>query len=370
MNDDLVPPPLRREDLLRAAAEAGYVVSERLLETLRSQGLVPRPRRTANNGVRPVWSYPAGTDGQLVAVMAYRARTKDPATLRALLWLDGHAIDTATGREALAAVLDQTCRELENALTAEAERLGKAGPGSRDRALESLAGQLSGRRGSHALPRRVRVKAADRADAVVRLLRAFAFGEQQGVSEDDALMAERVLGISPGRRDRVADAGPWLTGPAAELFEFGADVTSLPAIAGSVAAAGDDELERARVLAQTLAAGLALASRVLDEATGSANRAGLQAVSDLAGEPFVRLLMVGLATSLISRGYAEQLEHVTAAAGRFQPLLGDLDRVLEMPASTVARNLQRAEPEVRASATRLIDAALDGRLKPGPAAAI
>nr|BEK71536.1 hypothetical protein KPHV_87630 [Kitasatospora purpeofusca] len=362
MNDDPAPQTLRGEDLLRAAAGAGYVVNERLLETLRSQGLVPRPTRMANNGLRPVWSYPAGADGQLVAVMRYRARIKDPATLRALLWLDGYPVQTSDARGALVAVLAETSRELEAALSTEAERLGDDSSGARDRALESLAGQLAGRRGPHALPRRVRVKAAERADAVARLLRTFAFGEQQHVSEDTALVAERVLGISPGRRDKVAGVGPWLTGPAADMFEVGATVTSVPSMAQAVAEADDGELEQARVLAAALTEGLAATARLLAAATGQPNRAGFEGLAALDQDPFIRVLLAGTAVSMVRRGLGGDLARVAAAASPFASVQGDLDRILDMPASTVEQNLRRAAPDVRAIAGRLIDAALDGRL--------
>ncbi|MFE4514737.1 hypothetical protein ACFRMQ_11175 [Kitasatospora sp. NPDC056783] len=364
MTDDIAGPRLCGEDLLHAAAAAGHEVSARLLETFRSQGLIPRPSRVANAGLRPVWLYPAGADRQLIDLMAHRTHTKDRAQLLALLWLDGHRIEPAVAREALAAVLEEIRTGLDNEVAAQAARLGDGRPADRDTALGSLAAQMASRRGPNALPRPVRVKAAERAGALETLMRAFAFGEQRQVSEDDALVVERVLGISPGRRERVAGAGPWLVGPAADMFDTGSAVTSLPSMARALAQASDSELDQARRMAAALAAGLATAARMLTATTGKPNKAGLQNAAALDRNPLLSLLLVGMAAAMIRHGWAEQLTEVAAAAAPFPILLTGLDRVLDMPAVEVERNLHTAAPTIRDSAKRLIDAALDGRLHP------
>src|SRR5580698_9701780 len=87
--------------LLRAAARTGELVSERLLETFRAQGLIPRPYRVGNCGRSPIWRYPPGTERQLIALLRWRQHSKDPDLLKALLWLDGFPIPDATVREAL-----------------------------------------------------------------------------------------------------------------------------------------------------------------------------------------------------------------------------------------------------------------------------
>ncbi|MDY0814828.1 hypothetical protein [Kitasatospora purpeofusca] len=364
MTDDIAGPRLRGEDLLHAAATAGHQVSARLLETFRSQGLIPRPSRVANAGVRPVWLYPAGADRQLVDLMTHRTRTKDRAQLLALLWLDDHRIEPAAAREALAAVLEGIRTGLDEEVAAQAARLGDSRPADRDTALAALAAQMASPRGPDALPRTVRVTAAERAGTLETLIRTFAFGEQPQVSESDALVAERVLGISPGRRERVAGAGPSLVGPAVDMFDAGAAVTSLPSMARALAQASDAELDQARRIAVVLAGGLATAARMLTAATGKPNSAGLQNAAALDQDPLLRLLLVGMAAAMIRHGWAEQLMHVATAAAPFPTLLSGLDRVLDIPAAEVERNLRTAAPTVRDSAKRLIDAAIDGRLRP------
>src|SRR5438477_12568580 len=86
--------------LRRAAADEGLPVSDRLLETLRRDGLVPRPTRVGYRGRSPVWVYPAVAVPQLLALLRWRGHTKDPGTLRLILWVEGYQIPTAEVRAA------------------------------------------------------------------------------------------------------------------------------------------------------------------------------------------------------------------------------------------------------------------------------
>ena len=75
--------------LLEVATQAGTAISDRMLETFRAQGLILRPQRVGYRGRAPMWLYPAGTDRQLLCLLRWRRQTKDPDTLKVLLWLDG-----------------------------------------------------------------------------------------------------------------------------------------------------------------------------------------------------------------------------------------------------------------------------------------
>src|ERR1700677_2575376 len=89
------PEGLQSVDLLAAAGQAGTGVSDRMLETFRAQGLMPRPRRVGYRGRAPIWRYPPGADRQLLALLGWREHTKDPDVLQVLLWLDGFPISAA-----------------------------------------------------------------------------------------------------------------------------------------------------------------------------------------------------------------------------------------------------------------------------------
>ena len=61
---------LDSQTLLEAAAQAGTPVSARMLETFRYKGLIPRSQRSGYRGQAPVWTYPPGSDAQLVRLHA------------------------------------------------------------------------------------------------------------------------------------------------------------------------------------------------------------------------------------------------------------------------------------------------------------
>jgi hypothetical protein len=63
--------------LCRASDARGLVVTARQLERFRAQGLLPRPARTSQNGMAPQWTYPPGTDAQLIALLLWRQHTKN-----------------------------------------------------------------------------------------------------------------------------------------------------------------------------------------------------------------------------------------------------------------------------------------------------
>lgn len=103
--------------LLKAAAQAGSPITGRMLETFRADGLIPHPHRAGYRGRAPVWRYPPGTEVQLVALLRWRHRSKDPDLLKMLLWLDGFAIAPSAVRTALARQLQVLTQAVEREIT-------------------------------------------------------------------------------------------------------------------------------------------------------------------------------------------------------------------------------------------------------------
>jgi hypothetical protein len=219
-----------------------------MLETFRAQGLLPRPRRAGYRGRTPDWRYPAGTERQLVALLEWRKQTKEPGLLTVLLWLDGFAFGATEVREALMRRLRKMIGTFEQEIRQQAEKLGldPAGANSRRQAIDKLAQTMAAKRGTNALPRRGRMRADDRSHALSMIIRLFGLGEQIEATPADADTIERALGISPnGRRHMIADTGPWLTGPAEDLFAA-SSVTGLPALLNAVERATDTDIAAAR----------------------------------------------------------------------------------------------------------------------------
>ncbi|PBC69760.1 hypothetical protein BX265_7112 [Streptomyces sp. TLI_235] len=356
---------LDAEALRSTAAAEGHQVTDRMLETFRSQQLLPRPERGANRGRRPVWHYPPSTDQQLLALLRWREHTRDVDTLRVLLWLDGYQIPTRAARERLTATLDRWMATLHDGIV----QLDSTN--NRDAALTAAAATLAGRRGQHTvLPRDTRLTAAQRTDAAELMLRAFVFGEDTASAEEQALVVEKALGLAPGRRDKVAGAGPWLTGPAAALFDAGR-LVSLPALAAAVHGADDQALEAARTATTALFRALPLLARLLTATSRHENPAGMKAFGRIDEDPNFVHLALAMVIALQNAGglAADGLSQVTDSLHSVHALAAGLDQVMEMPQPQVAANLAPLPPATRDQANRLIDAAAQGdhhRLPPPP----
>lgn len=349
--------------LLRAAARAGAEISERMLETFRAQGLIPRPRRVGYVGRTPQWRYPSGTDRQLVALLGWRQHSKDPDLLKILLWLDGFAIPAADIRDALARQLRVMTDVMEREIGVHARRhsLDPADHDARNQAIEAMAQTLAAKRGTTPLPRRSRVRAEDRARAVAVMIRVFGLGEAVEGSPSDATAVERTLGIANGRRHHIEDAAPWLTGPAEDLFGA-ATVTALPRLLDAVTNASDAELASARQTVIALSRHLPLMARMLDAVSGEDNYAGFAAFSQMDQHPESVLFIIPMVIAMLRAGWNDNLEAVTSALRPFPVLAAQAQHILDMPAATVEANLAGKPADVQERARRLIDAAIEGKL--------
>lgn len=349
--------------LLQAAARAGEQVSERLLETFRAQGLIPRPCRTGNRGRTPLWRYPPGTERQLVALLRWRQHTKDPDLLTILLWLDSYPIPDAAVRAALLRGLHAMTRIIEREIDQRAQRLGldPADGSARSRAISELAHAAAAKRGTTPVPRHSRVRANDRAHAASLMIRLFGLGEKIETTTQDAELVERVLGLAPnGRRRTIDGTGPWLTGPAEDLFTA-AEITAIPNLATAVTGASEAELATARQIVSILFRHLPLMVRMTGTMFGDENYTGLAGLSHLDQHPEAVIYLVPIVIGMLRAGWAEKLKSVTSALRPFPKLAAQAQRILAMPAATVEANLTGQPAEVRERAHRLIDAAIDGQ---------
>ena len=360
--DEHVTPLLDSVALIAAATAAGYKISPRMLESFRAELLLPRPERAGNRGRAPTWIYPAGADRQLLNLLGWRAHTKNPATLRVLLWLDGFPIPPEAVRNSLVHGLESMLALFDKEITAQAERQG-LDPGrdeDRQAAVRQLAGVFAAKRGPGSLPRRARVRAADRAHALELVLRLFAFGEQIHAAPGEAEIVERVLGVGPNaRRDRVGDAEPWLTGPAEDLFDAAAFI-AVPNALNAVRGSTDADLDTARGLVATIFRYLPLMARMIGAVFDDENYAGFAALRELDRRPEFVMLLVPMVLGMLRAGWDENLRTVATALAPFPGLAAQAERILEMPAKSVAANLADEPAGVQLTARRLIGGAVEG----------
>jgi hypothetical protein len=353
--------------LLQAAERAGAAVSQRLLETFRGDGLIPRPRRVGYHGRSPDWRYPHGTERQLISLLRWRERTKDTRLLKILLWLEGFPIPAAEVREELLRELRRTTQAIEREIILHARQLGleEAGSSGRGPAIDALAQTVAAKRGSTPVPRRSRVPARDRAHAVSLMIRLFGLGEQTETTAQDAVLVERVLGIAPnGRRQTIDGTGPWLTGPAEDLFSA-AETVALPNLAEALTNASEAQLATARQIAITLFRHLPLMIRMLGAISGDENYTGLAGLSQLDEHPETVIYLIPMVIAMLRAGWAENLEAIAAALRPFPDLADKAQHILGVPAETVEANLAGKPTEVRERAHRLINAAIEGQFDTG-----
>jgi hypothetical protein len=307
-DQDPGPPPegLESADLLAAAGQAGTGISDRMLETFRAQGLIPRPRRAGYRGRAPVWRYPSGADQQLLALLGWREHTKDPDMLQVLLWLDGFPIPAAAVRDALTRQLGSVIGAIVQEISRHARGLGldPSDETARGRAIDALARTMAGKRGTTPLVRRSRMRAGDRARAVALLVRVFGLGEAVDGSARDATLIENVLGTAPsGRRHSVDGVAPWLTGPAEDLFDA-AGIVGLPHLAEAVAGATDSELSAARQTVVALFQYLPLVIRMVGVMFGDENYTGLAGLGQLDQQPEFVIYLVPMVIAMLKEGYS------------------------------------------------------------------
>ena len=352
-------------DLLAAAARAGTGISDRMLETFRAQGLIPRPRRVGYRGRAPIWRYPPGTDQQLVALLAWRERTKDPDLLQVLLWLDGFTIPAAAVRDALSRQLHNVIDAIGEELTRHARDLGldPADETARKQAIETLARTMAAKRGTTPLVRRTRMRASDRARAAALLIRVFGLGEVIDGTAHDAASMEQVMGIAPnGRRHSISGEGPWLTGPAEDLFGA-AGIVGLPTLAEAAATATEPELAAARQTVVALFQYLPLMIRMVGVMFGDDNYTGLAGLGQFDQQPEYVIYLVPMVISMLRAGWKENLDAITSALLPFPQLAAEAHRILDVPDSQVKANLAGQPAVIRQRIERLIEAAIEGRFE-------
>ncbi|MFE7624159.1 hypothetical protein [Streptomyces sp. NPDC057509] len=357
---------LRRDDLLRAATSAGFsTLTERQMEEFRYDGLMPRPVRVGNDGHRPVWLHPSGSDHQLVRLLRWREHTRDRDVLRVVLWVEGFSVVLDDVRASATAVMDNLSHGLEQILGAEASRQGLDPVDDKDTVVGGVAATMAAMRGKNALPRPIRVPAGERATAVAHLVQIFGLGTQPDLAEAEAQTIEKVLGVSPGRRQSLEGAEPWLTGPASAL-NGAADFVSVPRMAEALADATDAAWQEARSPTAALFLQLPVSTRALAALTGKDNFAGMGGTIEWDSEPLVAIILIAFVLGARESDWYDNIRDLSDALASWPVLVGEMKSVLDMPQHQLTRNLAGRGPEIEARTHRIIQALLDGGLDPSP----
>jgi hypothetical protein len=320
---------LTAQQLLRAAREAGFEVSERRLEDWRYRGLMPRPERVASAGKAPLWLYPADAREQLIAVCRYREKTKDMEAVRVGLWFDGFPIDESAVRSAIGAVLEGMRDLVERTLLEQARRSNEGRQLTPSEAIDELAHQAAGKHGSRPTPRTIRMPRAERARGIAFMLRLF-MGYDLDDRVADAEFAEQAMGLSAGRRGLP---WRWVDWPARELADL-RSIIALPVLIDATRNATSEELNRARGFARAFVQGLPLVVLFVEALLGP-RAGGLAAAKNIDDQPEFVCMLVPALVSALRQGYGENLELL-------QPTL---EAVATTAAPTIAEIAALPEPE-------------------------
>jgi hypothetical protein len=255
-----------KEELLAAASNAGFDVSEAQLARWHRAGLLPRPQvRSLGRGKGTESLYPIGSSQRLVRVA--RVHVDEHRLSNAawrLWWEDGgpltnsarrFLVKVASGldkqREYVADLVERDAAGDPNAVE-EMDKLLNAM--ERDRLPQPL-GQARRRSGTNQFPtvgRMILEIVADRFDG---------FDVDPETGEDDGALLERSWGLERARTDRLAAAGPWLEGDLApDLARLGHLLAANPML--ELAQQPDAKLDAARIEAQEFLTTITTAARM------------------------------------------------------------------------------------------------------------
>jgi hypothetical protein len=195
--------------LYELAAELG--VGERRLEDWRAANLIPRPKKQGYEGRRPLWYYPPHSARQLEAVVRWRKRSQGLGGILAALWAEGFPIPVEQVRSDILETLDSFERMMREELARfvpkgidPAELMDK--PEALRVALDSYADELARMRSRFPLKRGLRMTLSERRRAMSYWL-ALLYGLEQDPA--DAVLVERVVGLSRGRSGRISGDVDW-----------------------------------------------------------------------------------------------------------------------------------------------------------------
>ena len=186
-------------------------VGERKLEDWRAANLIPRPSKQGYDGRRPLWYYPPHSERQLEALVRWRQRSRGLGALATALWAEGFPIAVDQVR----ADILQTLEAFERVMLAELARFAPEGvdpakladdPERLGKALDSYADELARMRSRFPVKRRVRMTLSERKRAMSYWLALL-----HGLETDpaDAVLVERVIGLSRGRSGRAGGEIDW-----------------------------------------------------------------------------------------------------------------------------------------------------------------
>ena len=351
--------------LIARAHDWGYPeVGVRTLQTFRSQGLLPRPTTVDHDGQKPINVYPEIAERQLASVLYWQKFNRNHDVLRVALWLDGYPVDLDLVRESIESRLvdlQLSADRVMAKLAPVAELADKLG------ALETLARRVVRQR-RYPIPMNSEARLADRVTAVKSLANMFLLGgEPLEDTEEHGQLIERAIGLTPSARTRrIPGYGPWLTGPATDLFAM-ARMLSLPALVEVSRTATEDELIQARTAAVAIFRYLPVMARAAAAVFGGSNPVGIRAVGLFDQQPQFAPWLVTIMIAANRNGLQDNLDQIVAPLTEVPARIAEARQLRRLSPQQIAENIARQPKRDRARIKRVVKAVQDGSLLPaGP----
>ena len=198
------------EALIAHLSSLGFPVTKTELARWHRAGLLPRPqRRSLGRGRGMASIYPAGTADQLMALCTIHRSEKRLPYVAWRLWWEGYPISLSSIQEFLEGARAQWQRGIEELrqLYEHPEQMSNLlGRTAVVRFSQKTLAQARKRVGRENFPTFMKVLA----DVGSGTFEGYAIDPETGI--DERGIVEKGLGLQRARTNRLADAGPWLTG--------------------------------------------------------------------------------------------------------------------------------------------------------------
>ncbi len=227
-NDEVTGPT--SDELIASAAAHGYTVSKRQLAEWHRAGLLPLPKQEHGDRAGSTSVYPPGTTERLLTLCACRQRHRhNMSDVAWCMWWQGWAVPMHVVRGMLSQVAarwSKGIREItadapsgvaDTSATPKLSRLAKTIIRKADKVRIADRVMLGARKrtGSGSFPTFVRVLL----EVGVGAFAGFDAAASPQTAAEDRAIVEKGLGFKRARKDRLSDAGPWLTGDTGEVLQ-------------------------------------------------------------------------------------------------------------------------------------------------------
>lgn len=330
--DDLIPYGETADALIAHMYSHDFTVTKSELARWHRAGLLPRPQRySLGRGRGMVSVYPTGTTDQLLALCIIHRSEKRLPYVAWRLWWEGYSVPTPSIRQFLEGARthwQQGIEELRQ-LQEHPEQLSKLLDRTEVMRLSrKVLAQARKRVGRKHFPMLMGV--------LVRVasgtFEGYVLDPESGI--DERCIVETGLGLQRARTNRLADAGPWLTGDTGEVLQELSSRLRQHSLGENLSTMSEADLAEAREEVRCFLSAFESISRTFDRVF-SRGAFGFSVFADATRElgPQDQAIMLLFWRTLRSWGLGPNMDQLLRVARQWQqiwfPLFQGLERLLD-----------------------------------------